>query len=247
MSSTPPDRFPSRSSRARISKGHGFGSAAIRPELPARPARPSLSVRPHAHEAGGGVRGAARERADEARRRDRCSRSGTRYAFRPVRGEATRPGRQASRSSLSARPISARLRAKTSRASATGGLTSRASASDERASRCDDVTACSGRRTGSAQTDVLDEAGPVTVTDEAGPRYARTPSRQGVFALKGQVGFGRRSTNRLPIRVDKPHGMPPRRGPNGTRAASSFRYEGRSRRRSAVVARPETWVTSLRV
>ena len=45
-------------------------------------------------------------------------------ASRPVRGEATRPGRRASRSSSSARPISARLRAKTSRASATGGLTS---------------------------------------------------------------------------------------------------------------------------
>ena len=41
----------------------------------------------------------------------------------PVRGEATRPGRRASRSSSSARPISARLRAKTSMASATGGLT----------------------------------------------------------------------------------------------------------------------------
>ena len=45
---------------------------------------------------------------------------------RPVRGEATRPGRRASRSSSSARPISARIRAKTSMASATGGLTSRA-------------------------------------------------------------------------------------------------------------------------
>jgi hypothetical protein len=43
----------------------------IRPELPARPARLSLSVRPHAHEARGGVRGPARERADESRRRDR--------------------------------------------------------------------------------------------------------------------------------------------------------------------------------
>jgi hypothetical protein len=47
--------------------------------------------------------------------------SGTRCVFRPVRGEATRPGRRASRSSSSARPISATLRAKTSRASATGG------------------------------------------------------------------------------------------------------------------------------
>ena len=37
----------------------------IRPELPARPARLSLSVRPHAQEARGGVRGPARERADE--------------------------------------------------------------------------------------------------------------------------------------------------------------------------------------
>ena len=41
-----------------------------------------------------------------------------------VRGEATRPGRRASRSSSSARPISVRLRAKTSMAGATGGLTS---------------------------------------------------------------------------------------------------------------------------
>ena len=40
-------------------------------------------------------------------------RNGTRCASRPVRGEATRPGRRASRSSSSARPISARLRAKT--------------------------------------------------------------------------------------------------------------------------------------
>jgi hypothetical protein len=44
---------------------------------------------------------------------------------RPARGEATRPGRRASRSSSSARPTSVRLRAKTSKASATGGLTSR--------------------------------------------------------------------------------------------------------------------------
>ena len=43
---------------------------------------------------------------------------------RRVRGEATRPGRRASSSSSSARPISARLAAKTSTASATGGLTS---------------------------------------------------------------------------------------------------------------------------
>ena len=33
----------------------------IRPELPAHPARLSLSVRPHAHAARGGVRGAARD------------------------------------------------------------------------------------------------------------------------------------------------------------------------------------------
>ena len=42
----------------------------------------------------------------------------------PVRGEATRPARKASRSSLSARPVSGRPGATTSRASATGGLTS---------------------------------------------------------------------------------------------------------------------------
>ena len=51
------------------------------------------------------------------------SRNGTRCASRPVRGEATRPGRRASRSSSSAHPISARLREKTLMASATGGLT----------------------------------------------------------------------------------------------------------------------------
>ena len=42
----------------------------------------------------------------------------------PGTWRATRPGQRASRSSLSARPISARIRAKTSMASATGGLTS---------------------------------------------------------------------------------------------------------------------------
>src|SRR3954467_8850212 len=45
-------------------------------------------------------------------------------APRPARGVARRPGRRASRSSSSARPISATLRARTSRASATGGRTS---------------------------------------------------------------------------------------------------------------------------
>ncbi len=44
----------------------GAPASEIRPELPARPARLSLSVRPHAHEARGGVRGVARERADES-------------------------------------------------------------------------------------------------------------------------------------------------------------------------------------
>ena len=57
--------------------------------------------------------------------RSSSSRNGTRCASRPVCGEATRLGRRASRSSSSARPISARLGAKTSMASATGGLTSR--------------------------------------------------------------------------------------------------------------------------
>ena len=52
--------------------------------------------------------------------------NGTRCASRPARGEATRPGQRASRSSSSARLTSARIRAKTSMASATGGLTSRA-------------------------------------------------------------------------------------------------------------------------
>src|SRR2546423_5569733 len=58
--------------------------------------------------------------------RSSSSSNGTRCASRPVRGGATRPDRRASRSSSSARPISARLRAKTSRASATGGLTNAA-------------------------------------------------------------------------------------------------------------------------
>src|SRR3954465_14939011 len=56
--------------------------------------------------------------------RSSSSRSGTRCASRPARGEATRPGRRASRSSSSARPISATRRAKTRMAGATGGLTS---------------------------------------------------------------------------------------------------------------------------
>ena len=55
--------------------------------------------------------------------RSSSSRSGMWCASRPVRGGATRPGRRASRSSSSARPISAMLGAKTSRAGATGGLT----------------------------------------------------------------------------------------------------------------------------
>ena len=48
---------------------------------------------------------------------------GTRCACRPVRGEATRPGRRASRSSSSAHPTSARIRVATSTAGGTGGLT----------------------------------------------------------------------------------------------------------------------------
>src|SRR3954454_1705408 len=56
--------------------------------------------------------------------RSSSSRNGTRDVPRPVRGAATRPARRASRSSSSARPVSVTLRAKTSRAGATGGLTS---------------------------------------------------------------------------------------------------------------------------
>ncbi len=101
----------------------GARAPRIRPELPARPARLSLSVRPHAQEAGGGVRGPARERADEARRRDRRAQGMGRGA-RPARYVARLRGRAggARDHSSSARPISARLRAKTSPASATGGL-----------------------------------------------------------------------------------------------------------------------------
>jgi hypothetical protein len=57
--------------------------------------------------------------------------NGTRCASRPARGEAMRLGQRASRassasrSSSSARPIWARIRAKTLTADATGGLTSR--------------------------------------------------------------------------------------------------------------------------
>ena len=97
----------------------------IRPELPARPARLSLSVRPHAQEARGGVRRHARERAYEARRRIVGLKNGTRA--RPARYMA---GYEAGAEGLeilsSARPVSATLRAKTSMAGATGGLTSRA-------------------------------------------------------------------------------------------------------------------------
>src|SRR5213594_1142208 len=56
--------------------------------------------------------------------RSSSSRNGTRCGSRPACGEATRPGQRASRSSSSARPTSARIRAKTSMVSATGGLTS---------------------------------------------------------------------------------------------------------------------------
>ena len=56
--------------------------------------------------------------------RSSSSRNGTRCASRPARGEATRAGQRVSRSSSSARPTSARIRAKTSMVSATGGLTS---------------------------------------------------------------------------------------------------------------------------
>src|SRR5215213_2928882 len=55
--------------------------------------------------------------------RSSSSRSGTWYESLPGRGEATRRGRKVSRWSSSARLISARLLATTSRASATGGPT----------------------------------------------------------------------------------------------------------------------------
>jgi quercetin dioxygenase-like cupin family protein len=50
----------------------------------------------------------------------------------PGTWRGTRPGRRASRSSSSARPTSARIRARTSTAGATGGLTSRTPAADSR-------------------------------------------------------------------------------------------------------------------
>ena len=98
---------------------------AIRSQLPARPAPLSLSVRPHAYEARGGLRRPERERADESRRRDRRAQAMGRSARPAGACEATSPGPKASRSSSSARPISARIPAETSMASATGGLISR--------------------------------------------------------------------------------------------------------------------------
>src|SRR5439155_1568328 len=74
----------------------GARARAIRPELPARPARLSLSVRPHAQEARGGVRGTARERADEGRRRDRRAQGMGRGA-RPARYVARLRGRAGGR------------------------------------------------------------------------------------------------------------------------------------------------------
>ena len=54
----------------------------------------------------------------------------------PRTGEATRPGRRALRSSSSVRPISARLRARTSKAGAIGGLTRRRSSSKAGSLNC---------------------------------------------------------------------------------------------------------------
>ena len=88
----------------------------------------SLSVRPHAtrskRRCTSVLRGSG---ADEGRRRDRGAQGVGRGARpSPYVARTTRPGQRASRSSSSARPISARIRAKTSMASATGGLTSSA-------------------------------------------------------------------------------------------------------------------------
>jgi hypothetical protein len=67
------------------------------------------------------VRGSGRMKLDddivEVKQWDAC-------ASRPVRGEATKAGRRASRCSSLVRPISASIRAKTWRVDATGGLTS---------------------------------------------------------------------------------------------------------------------------
>ena len=60
------------------------------------------------------------------------SSSGTSCASHPVRGEGTRPGRRASRSSSSARPTSARTRGPTWRVSETGGSTERRSVDGQR-------------------------------------------------------------------------------------------------------------------
>ena len=105
----------------------GARAREIRPDLPARPARVSLSVRAHPRDARGGVRGPARQRADEGRRRDRRA-EGMGRGARPARHVARLRGRAGGPRDPRhrRRPTSARTRARTSTGSATGGLTSSA-------------------------------------------------------------------------------------------------------------------------
>src|SRR2546427_25458 len=70
-----------------------------------------------------------------------------RCASRPARGEATRPGQRASRSSSSAHPTSARILATTSMASATGGLTSAVVRTFDRLGRSETNTGRDGTQT----------------------------------------------------------------------------------------------------
>ena len=94
---------------------HGARARALRARLPVRPARLSLSVRPHAQTAGRGLRRRAWERAHEGRRRDRRPRGvgrGARSAgfVARLRGGPERPGaphrrRAEHRSSTFMRPL----------------------------------------------------------------------------------------------------------------------------------------------
>src|SRR5213078_54373 len=61
-----------RPARSGVPPGdQGARPRKIRPRLPAPPSRLSVPLRAHPREAGGGVRGPARQRANEARRGDR--------------------------------------------------------------------------------------------------------------------------------------------------------------------------------
>src|SRR5207253_11223657 len=74
-----------RPARSGVPPGdQGARPRKIRPRLPAPPSRLSVPLRAHPREAGGGVRGPARQRANEARRGDRRAEGMGRRA-RPAR------------------------------------------------------------------------------------------------------------------------------------------------------------------